>query len=1180
MNQRKLWQQTIVWAACALGVAAAHGQLFVDTFDRADSDDISSGLPTGQSGALAPITWNEVGDVEAGGTAFTNIASNALHLAYGPNASVTHLEHNFTDLAITSAGGMTVSMDLVSNDGNNNDQERWVGFGVGATQAEAEAALLDFNAQDNGGQGWRGQTDITTDGFADFFVCWAPGYTSDGTNPCDGDLQAGSLLVFRNGVLIDVLDNDGNCFPVGTIELRLAITDFNQNSPVVAEIHMGGVAVKSYRFPWDNSNANYIGVSARQNSNGFTVDNMTVSAGATITMPPTSNTWTGDGTDANWGTGDNWDNGVPDFAAADADLYFPLSNNAAPNNEAAGRTIANLSFDPGAQAYTIGGMPFTVTGSVTNNGATAQAIDATIISDGAEIGATFADLNLASVEIVSASVVGAGGVVGDRDSTTIASLAGSGDISLSGTGLVTLTGDNSSYAGMITLPREDDCGLVVSHSNALGAPSAITWLGGGAFHWLALEGDINVPEMIQAQPKGANTVDSLSFINNSGDNTLSGTITVVQDDDAEGRTGIGFRVNEGSLTITNPINWEIDGEDLEGDDTTSPLRIVGYGNDAADGSTLRLMSNVVDDDITGSGDPNRDAVSVEARLGVIVELNGANNTYTGPTQVFLDASIVLNGAIPNSSEIILNNPASILDASSLGGLALNSGQTLTGEGMVVGGVIAGSGSTISPGDSPGTLSIEGGLTLNSGAILDIEVGGDGTDLINVLTGQASGSGTITLNVSPAVPAETGSYTILRAPDGVTLTPGNFNVVTNDPGSLLGSVSVVVTATEVQLDITSSTPVTEVLVSSNSGTTVQLYKVQNGVWSDPMTFFDGSEYGGLNAFNIMWDDSTQELFVIENRGEADARPSRVMRMDAAGTLLEVLGEEGTDFAGAPFFSCMAPNGDLVFSTQTIDQPTPAHVVAYRRSGPNVGTFVEVASNADLTANAIEAIELRGVAVTPDNRLFVNDRNNDGQAIMEFNFETGAFVGIFDGVNHISAQGITWDAVGNRLLQVRDVPAADSIDEYANEGTLAATVFNLPPFAVYINGFGEPAINMGIHNFINFDGRLYAARFQQGDVVEINPDGEYDTSRVAATGLTNPSFLVIADVAECGAFDLDVDGDIDATDAELLYGCLAGPDVLVAPVGCTEIEFSKSDGDDDGDVDMADALLFMQAAGCGL
>lgn len=58
------------------------------------------------------------------------------------------------------------------------------------------------------------------------------------------------------------------------------------------------------------------------------------------------------------------------------------------------------------------------------------------------------------------------------------------------------------------------------------------------------------------------------------------------------------------------------------------------------------------------------------------------------------------------------------------------------------------------------------------------------------------------------------------------------------------------------------------------------------------------------------------------------------------------------------------------------------------------------------------------------------------------------------------------------------------------------------------------------------------------------------------------------------DFDNDCDIDADDQTLFVYCLAGPDVLTPPAGCTVGQFGTTDIDGDGDTDCADLAVFQQ------
>lgn len=59
------------------------------------------------------------------------------------------------------------------------------------------------------------------------------------------------------------------------------------------------------------------------------------------------------------------------------------------------------------------------------------------------------------------------------------------------------------------------------------------------------------------------------------------------------------------------------------------------------------------------------------------------------------------------------------------------------------------------------------------------------------------------------------------------------------------------------------------------------------------------------------------------------------------------------------------------------------------------------------------------------------------------------------------------------------------------------------------------------------------------------------------------------------DIDRSGTVDLVDFGLLVGCLAGPDVIAPPGGCTQTLFERCDLDGESDVDLQDAASFLRA-----
>lgn len=166
---------------------------------------------------------------------------------------------------------------------------------------------------------------------------------------------------------------------------------------------------------------------------------------------------------------------------------------------------------------------------------------------------------------------------------------------------------------------------------------------------------------------------------------------------------------------------------------------------------------------------------VQAGPGVLT-LTGTH-TYTGATSI-TGGTLVVNGSIASSS-----------------GVTIAPGARLSGSGQTPGVVING---TLAPGNSPGTMTVNGNLTLAAGSVYEAEIQGAVSDRVNV-TGTAVLAGA--LKIIPLGGAYTFSspYTLLSAAGGRT---GTFSPVSTT-GSFGDGVTTAVsyTSNDVQLTLT-------------------------------------------------------------------------------------------------------------------------------------------------------------------------------------------------------------------------------------------------------------------------------------------------------------------------------------------------------------------------------------------
>jgi len=160
-----------------------------------------------------------------------------------------------------------------------------------------------------------------------------------------------------------------------------------------------------------------------------------------------------------------------------------------------------------------------------------------------------------------------------------------------------------------------------------------------------------------------------------------------------------------------------------------------------------------------------------------------NNTYTGDTVVEAGTlALTGTGTIAGSANIQIDTGATLDVSGTSTEYQIGNGQTLTGTGAIVGNLTLASGSTLSPGASPGEMTVAGDLSLDN-ADLAIDIWGDGGagvadtghDLITFSSGSLSlaNAPTITVDLNGFDPALDNSYTIIS---GITDWTGDWGDV--------------------------------------------------------------------------------------------------------------------------------------------------------------------------------------------------------------------------------------------------------------------------------------------------------------------------------------------------------------------------------------------------------------------
>ena len=157
------------------------------------------------------------------------------------------------------------------------------------------------------------------------------------------------------------------------------------------------------------------------------------------------------------------------------------------------------------------------------------------------------------------------------------------------------------------------------------------------------------------------------------------------------------------------------------------------------------------------------------------------NTYTGATTVS-NGTLLINGSSASGSAV-----------------SVNSGATLGGLGTIAGITTVASGGILAPGEGE-VLTFSGGLTLNGGSVININLDTSTTSESLSLTGGSytpPASGTVTINLNDLSEFGPGTYNLITGATGISassftldLVPAGYSYVLSASG---GTLSVTVTA---------------------------------------------------------------------------------------------------------------------------------------------------------------------------------------------------------------------------------------------------------------------------------------------------------------------------------------------------------------------------------------------------
>jgi autotransporter-associated beta strand protein len=320
----------------------------------------------------------------------------------------------------------------------------------------------------------------------------------------------------------------------------------------------------------------------------------------------------------------------------------------------------------------------------------------------------------------------------------------------------------------------------------------------------------------------------------SGSLIKDGSSTLLIDNGgANGFTNV--LINNGTLQVGN-------------NDTNGSL---GTGPVANNGALVfnRTDAPTVNNLISGSG-------SLAQNGSGAVALSAAN-TYTGNTTINAGALALAGSGSIGASTLIAVSSGTLLDVSGRVDqtLTLNSGQTLIGSGSINGNVNALASSTLNPGDTIGTLTVQSNLTLNGGLVMELNrTNAQTSDQLVSVQGAITATGTLTVNnLGPALQVGDVFQLFNQPVSGfatVNLPPVGSNGWANNLANN-GTIAVVSTAPP------------NVLTQVGSGTLTLTWPADHAGWQLQVQTNSSAQGLGTNWFNITGSIGTNQMAIPIN-----------------------------------------------------------------------------------------------------------------------------------------------------------------------------------------------------------------------------------------------------------------------------------------------------------------------------
>ncbi|WP_323814972.1 putative Ig domain-containing protein [Cellvibrio sp. NN19] len=462
--------------------------------------------------------------------------------------------------------------------------------------------------------------------------------------------------------------------------------------------------------------------------------------------------------------------------ATTIDNAIALSGNATISNSAAVTLSGTIS---GTNNLTKSGSG-TLTLSGTNSyGGTTVSAGTLSIADDANLGSGGITLNNSTLAVTSAGTIDNAITLANDGTLNLAaatSLTGelSGQYRLAKWGLGDLTIANSNNANMTGEIAVFEADLLVADGSYM--PSTVVLRGGN----LIFTDTTTVSSVIAIQANAT--------ISNDNDVALNNVIELSDSNHTLTKAGTG------RLTLASTANSQFMAGNVvvaSGILSVSDDRHLNSGDITINGGTLAITATGIYDNNLVIGASN---AVIEVPNNVTATLVGGLTGVGGLGKTGM-GSLGLSGTGSFTGATTVSAGALLVNGSTASGTTVASGSLLGGAGTMGGNVTVQSGGTLSPGNSAGSLIINGNLSMNAGSTLALEINGStaGVQYDRLLVNGTVSVAGATVSATHNYTAGQGDFYTIIVNDGVDAIVGTFSGLSEGGTLTAGGNSTVLTA---------------------------------------------------------------------------------------------------------------------------------------------------------------------------------------------------------------------------------------------------------------------------------------------------------------------------------------------------------------------------------------------------